>query len=142
MIGLLKMVTVAVAFLLFLRCTLLGKVTGKSSALSDSNKSSEDVSDSATVAVQSPQPKAVVRKKMENGVFPGIPNGVPPSQTSMEQLMANRKEFLRASVGVNCNLSEVPAEDTPLSEKSETSSSRSLAECMSLLKAPVRSSSS
>jgi len=134
------MVTVAVAFLLFLRCTLLGKGTGKSSTLSDSTKNSEKVPDIDTGIVLPPKSKAngeVVRKKMENGV---ALNGVPSSQTSMEQLMANRKEFLRASVGISCNLSEVPADDISLAEESESSSSQSLAECMSLLKAPVRSS--
>ena len=134
------MVTIAVAFLLFLRCTLLGKVTGKNSTLSDSNKNSKEVPDTATGTIQPPELIAnsiVVRKKMENGMIPIVVNG---NQTSMEQLMANRKEFLRASVGLSCNLSEMPANDTSLAVESESSSSRSLAECMSLLKAPVRSS--
>ena len=135
------MVTVAVAFLLFLRCALLGKSTAKSSTV-DSN-SREGVPATAATT-KPPEPKTngtVVRKKMENGMLPGIAvNRAISSQASMQQLMANRKEFLRASVRVSCNLNEIPAENTSLSEESESSSSRSLAECMSVLKAPVRPS--
>jgi len=131
------MVTVAVAFLLFFRCTLLRKSTGKSSTIANA---SEDVPDVAAAAKPS-EPIAngtIVRKKMENGVFPGIVNGAIPSQTSMEELIANRKKLLQASVGNGCSLNEMPSGDASSSEESESATSRSLAECMSLLKAPVR----
>lgn len=130
----------AVAFLLFFRCVLYAKV-GKN--YTDSNDSSQDVPDTA-VAAKPVKPKVnstMVRSKtannMLNGSVSGIKcnmgTGVIPSHASVENLLVNRKEYLRASAD-----SGKTNEDTSSSEESESGSDvRSLAECAALLKAPV-----
>lgn len=132
----------AVAFLLFFsRCVLFGKVRKRST---DNNDCSQDVPDTAVVA--KPMKPAVsstmVRSKMANGILNGSASGIKcnmgtgviPSHTSVENLIANSKEYLKASV----NNGETH-DDTSSSEESESGNgSRSLAECAALLKAPVR----
>lgn len=135
--------TVAVAFLLFFRCILFGKV-GKSST--DGSESPQDVPDTA-VGAQPVEPAAnstMVRSKMTNGILNGtgsisgikcnMGTGVIASHASVENLLANRKECLRASVD-----SGISHSDTSSSEESESGSDRrSIAECADLLKTPVR----
>lgn len=131
----------AVAFLLFFRCLLFTKM-GRNS--SDGSDCSQDVSD--TVPVAKPmEPTAngtIVRSKMTNGILNGpvseikcnMGTGVIPSHASVENLIANRKEYLQASVD-----NRKTPDDTSSSEESEYGSdTRSLAECAALLKTPVR----
>lgn len=132
-------VTVAVAFLLFFRCVLFGKV-GKNST--DSSESLQDVPDTAVGAkpVEPAVNSSMVRSKMANGILNGsvsgikcnMGTGVIASHASVEDLLTNRKEYLRASTD-----SGISQGDTSSSEESESGSgTRSTAECAALLKTP------
>ena len=135
--------TVAVAFLLFFRCVFFGKV-GKSQI--DANEPSKDVSD--TAIMDKPMEPVVktskVQAKLPNGILNGtisgircnMGTGVIPSHASVENLLANRKEHLKASISSD-NTHEDASSSS--SEESESGSEkRPLSECAALLKTPVR----
>ena len=115
---------------------------GKNST--DSSESLQDVPDTAVGAkpVESAVNSTVVRSKMSNGILNGsvsgikcnMGTGVIASHASVEDLLTNRKEYLRASTD-----SGISQGDTSSSEESESGSgTRSTAECAALLKTPVR----
>jgi len=136
-------VTVAVAFLLFFRCVLFGKV-GKSQA--DANKPSKDVSETVVMDNKPVEPvvkNSLVQSKLPNGILNGtiygircnMGTGVIPSHASVENLLTNRKEHLRASVS-----SDKIQEDASSSSSEESeygNDKRPLSECAALLKTPV-----
>ena len=120
---------------------LFGKV-GKNST--DSSESLQDVPDTAVGAkpVEPAVNSTMVRSKMANGILNGsvsgikcnMGTGVIASHASVEDLLTNRKEYLRASTD-----SGISQGDTSSSEESESGSgTRSTAECAALLKTPVR----
>ena len=120
---------------------LFGKV-GKSNT--DGNESPQDVPDTAIGAkpVEPAVNSAMVRSKVANGILNGsisgikcsMGTGVIASHASVENLLANRKEYLKASAD-----SGKSHGDTSSSEESESGSdTRSIAECAALLKTPVR----
>lgn len=131
----------AVALLLFVRCVLLAKV-GKSNT-NDDNKNkecSQNVSDTAK-SVETKVTDTTVRSKMTNGILNGsvsglkcnMGTGVIPSHASVENLLANRKEYLKASADTG------KSHDGAFEEEAEfESDTRPLAECAALLKTPVR----
>lgn len=139
-----QMVTVAVASLLFIRCVLFAKV-GKS--CTDTSNSTQDVQDTAVVA-EPVDPKVnntstMIQSKMANGILNGsvsglkcnMGTGVIPSHASVENLLANRKEYLKASIDSGKAPDDIASSS---SEESDPGNEiRSLAECTALLKAPV-----
>ena len=138
------MVTVAVAFLLFFRCVLFAKV-GKSYT-DTNNDSSQDVPDTAVIAkAMEPEVNStMIPRKMANGILNGsisgikcnMGTGVIPSHASVENLLTNRKEYLKASIDSSKTHGDASSSS---SEESEPGSDiRPLAECAALLKTPVR----
>ena len=137
----------AVASLLFFRCVLYAKV-GKS--YTDTNDSSQDVPDTAVVA-KSTEPEVdrtnpMIQSKMANGMILNgsvsrlkcnMGTGVIPSHASVENLLVNRNEYLKASV--DSGKTHDDASSSSSSEESESGNDvRPLAECAALLKTPVR----
>lgn len=133
------MITVAVALLLFFRCILYEKV-GKSST--DDDSCFQNTKDTAVVVkpVESiVNSSTMVKNKMTNGVLnrpvSGIKcsmgTGVIPSHASVESLIVNSKEYLKASVdsGKTHDDGSTTEESTP---------GRPIAECAALLKTPVK----
>ena len=133
--------TVAVAFLLFFRCVLFGKV-GKGQV--DANKPSKDVSETVVMDNKPVEPvvkNSLVQSKLPNGILNGrgircnMGTGVIPSHASVENLLTNRKEHLRASIS-----SDKTQEDASSSSSEESeygNDKRPLSECSALLKTPV-----
>lgn len=124
------MVTVAVAFLLFFRWVLFGK--GK-----NNDWSQDVVPEPVEPKPNTNMPQSKTANGILNGSISGIKcnmgTGVIPSHASVEDLLANRKEYLKASVD-NKTQDEVSS-----SEEAECgSNTRSLVECATLLKTPVR----
>ena len=110
----------------------------------DNNDRSQDVPDTAEVA--KPMDAAVnstmVKSKMANGTLNGSVSGIKynmgtevvPSHVSVENLITNRKEYLKASAD-----NSGTHDGTFSSEESDfINGSRSLAECTKLLEEPVR----
>ena len=113
----------------------------------DTSDPSQDVPDTAVVA-ETMEPKVdntntMVRSKMANGILNGsvsglkcyMGTGVIPSDASVENLLANRKEYFKASI----DNGKTPDDAASSSEESDPGNEiRPLTECTALLKAPVR----
>ena len=136
----------AVASLLFFRCVLFAKV-GKS-CTDDTSDSSQDVTDTAVVAEPAKpavdNTSTIIQSKMTNGILNGsvsglkcnMGTGVIPSHASVENLLANRKEYLKASIDSGKTLDDAASSSSD--ESDPGNEIRPLAECTAILKTPVR----